>query len=350
MPDAGEVLGTFLGDDSFPVSWREGEAELFWVHDDLHCPNPISPMFFDIGGWWLTCDHMFRRFGTPFAADWVAKDVNGYVYTAAIPADPAVTPRRPSTATATARACPQDPATRPSIGAYLLRRCRTTRELPRLVARPAAPRDRAQLRLPGRVRHTRRSLVELAVLLEDAIDIHDRHWKIHWMLNFAQFSSTLALNATIARPRARSTRRSWAGCRVDVADRNWDSIEALWKIKEQVKGDAELRARLRGRDGGDVLRALEGSDAGRAFLRAASAVPASSAGSRSGPTSSLPDLAGARRRSWRPSAATSRRTTTTRRPSGRAARPREAKAELIDGVPRARRASGCRPRSTSRCA
>ena len=36
------------------------------------------------------------------------------------------------------------------------------------------------------------------MLLEDAIDIHDRHWKIHWMLNFAQFSATLALNATIA--------------------------------------------------------------------------------------------------------------------------------------------------------
>jgi len=32
-------------------------------------------MFFDIGGWWLTCDHMFRRFGTPFAVDWLAKNV-----------------------------------------------------------------------------------------------------------------------------------------------------------------------------------------------------------------------------------------------------------------------------------
>ena len=45
-------------------------------------------MFFDIGGWWLTCDHMFRRFGTPFAADWLVKKINGYVYHAAVPADP----------------------------------------------------------------------------------------------------------------------------------------------------------------------------------------------------------------------------------------------------------------------
>ena len=42
------------------------------------------------------------------------------------------------------------------------------------------------------------NMVELAVLLEDAMDIHDRHWKVHWMLNFAQFSATTALNATIS--------------------------------------------------------------------------------------------------------------------------------------------------------
>ena len=86
-----EVLGTNFGSDAFPVEWEEGEKELFWIHDDLHIPNPVSPLFFDIGGWWLTCDHMFRRFGTPFAVDWLAKNVNGYLYTAAIPADPSLT-------------------------------------------------------------------------------------------------------------------------------------------------------------------------------------------------------------------------------------------------------------------
>ena len=84
-----EILGQFLGDASFPVTWdAEVEKDFFWVYDDLHCPHPVSPMFFDIGGWWLSCDHMFRRFGTPFAVDWLAKNVNGYVYTTAIPADP----------------------------------------------------------------------------------------------------------------------------------------------------------------------------------------------------------------------------------------------------------------------
>ena len=84
-----EILGQFLGDESFPVDWASAtEQDFFWVYDDLHIPHPVSPMFFDIGGWWLSCDHMFRRFGTPFAVDWLAKNVNGYVYTTAIPADP----------------------------------------------------------------------------------------------------------------------------------------------------------------------------------------------------------------------------------------------------------------------
>jgi pyruvate,water dikinase len=82
------MKATFFGDKDFPIEWEEGQKELFWVYDDLHIPNPISPMYADIGGWWLSCDYMFRRFGTPFACDWLLKVINGYVYTAAIPAKP----------------------------------------------------------------------------------------------------------------------------------------------------------------------------------------------------------------------------------------------------------------------
>src|SRR4051794_4882020 len=83
-----EVLGTNFGSDQFPIDWQEGEKGLFWIYDDLHIPNPVSPLFFDIGGWWLSCDHMFRRFGTPFACDWIAKRINGYVSAAAVPWEP----------------------------------------------------------------------------------------------------------------------------------------------------------------------------------------------------------------------------------------------------------------------
>src|SRR5581483_9030488 len=262
------VLATFHGDETFPVEWEEGERELFWVLDDLHCPNPVSPLFFDLGGWWLTCDHMFRRFGTPFACDWIAKNVNGYVYTAAIPADPAVRPEANEYQARYVPRVPHDLRHQQSIGAYL------DAVLPHYAQnfldwwrdrlRPEIERNFAYL---DGYDTENESLVELAILLEDAIDVHDRHWKIHWMLNFAQFSATVALGLTIAEVKGEADPALVGRLQSSVADRNWDSIEALWQMKEEVKGDSELRAAFAGDTAADVLRGLDGTDRGRAFLR-----------------------------------------------------------------------------------
>jgi pyruvate,water dikinase len=115
-----EILGQFLGDESFPVTWdSEVEKGFFWVYDDLHIPHPVSPMFFDIGGWWLSCDHMFRRFGTPFAVDWLAKNVNGYVYTTAIPADPSLHIEGTEYSSRYQARVPRDADFAATMGAYL---------------------------------------------------------------------------------------------------------------------------------------------------------------------------------------------------------------------------------------
>src|ERR1017187_3853639 len=110
---------TFFGDKEFPIEWEDGQKELFWVHDDLHIPNPISPMFADIGGWWLNCDYMFRRFGTPFASDWLVKIINGYVYTAAIPAKSDIRAEATEYGARYMARTPVDPAYANQIGAYL---------------------------------------------------------------------------------------------------------------------------------------------------------------------------------------------------------------------------------------
>jgi pyruvate,water dikinase len=263
-----EILGSFYGDDEFPIEWEEGEKELFWIYDDLHIPNPVSPMFFDIGGWWLTCDHMFRRFGTPFACDWIAKVINGYVYTAAIPADPSLHAEATEYQSRYVPRVPRDPDYPGKIGAYL------GWALPHYAEnfidwwrdrlRPEIERNFAYL---DEYDTDGASLVELAVLLEDAIDIHDRHWKIHWMINFAQFSSTMGLNATIQQVKGDVDAALVGRLMSSLEDRNWDSIDALWQMKEEVKGDDELRAAFTGGEtAGDVLRALQGSERGRRFV------------------------------------------------------------------------------------
>jgi phosphohistidine swiveling domain-containing protein len=268
VPETEEILGQFLGDEAFPVTWdSEVEQRFFWVYDDLHIPNPVSPMFFDIGGWWLSCDHMFRRFGTPFAVDWLAKNVNGYVYTTAIPADPGLRIEGTEYSGRYGARVPRDGWYADGMGRYL------DTVLPvygehfadwwRERLRPEMERNFAYLE--GRLDDADRlSLAEMACVLEDAIDIHDRHWKIHWMLNFAQLSATLNLRAVMEKVRGSIDEQLLGRLQNSAADRNWDSIEALWRMKNEVRDDAELRTAFA--VPGAIAEELRRTERGRRFI------------------------------------------------------------------------------------
>lgn len=270
MPEPEEILGQFLGDESFPVSWEsENEKDFFWVYDDLHIPHPVSPMFFDIGGWWLSCDHMFRRFGTPFAVDWLAKTINGYVYTTAVPAKPDLHIEGTEYSARYQARVPRDDAFAARMGAYLDTvlpvyglqfadwwRDRLVPEMQRNFAFLEARLDAAD----------DLSLAEAACLLEDAIDIHDRHWKIHWMLNFAQLSATLNLRAVMERVRGTIDEELLGRLQNSASDRNWDSIEALWRIKNEVRDDADLRTAFGAGEAEAIEAALRGTERGRRLI------------------------------------------------------------------------------------
>lgn len=265
-----EAIATFFGDDDFPVEWEDGQRELLWVHDDLHIPNPVSPMYADIGGWWLKCDYMFRRFGTPFACDWIAKIINGYVYTAAVPARKGLSAEAWEYGARYTPRTPVDDTYAAEIGGYL------GWTLP-YYAENFLTWWRERL-VPEITRNFERfddydydgaSLVELAVLLEDAIDMHDRHWQIHWVLNFAQFSATTNLNALIAEVKGEGDHSVLMGrLQSSTENRNWDSIHELWKIKEKIKRNPDSAvARAFGElTAADIRKDLESTGEGRRFL------------------------------------------------------------------------------------
>ena len=270
MPLREEVLATFLGDESFPIEWTsETEQLLFWVFDDLHCPKPLSPMYEDIGGWWLSCDHMFRRFGTPFATDWIYKNINGYLYTAAIPAEKGLVVDTQEYDLRTNPIVPQDDDYAGKIGAYLglvlpvygnnftyWWRTRFVPEMQRNFDYIESILDRkAQL-----------SLAELAVLLEDAIDMHDRHWKIHWMLNFAQLSATLNLRAVMEKTHGKVDDVLLGRLQNSADDRNWDKIRALWVMKEEVKVNPPLATAFEAATAAQIIPELEATERGRRFI------------------------------------------------------------------------------------
>ena len=270
MATTEEILGQFLGDETFPVAWdSEVEQDFFWVYDDLHCPHPVSPMFFDIGGWWLSCDHMFRRFGTPFAVDWLAKNVNGYVYTTAIPADPELRIDATEYSARYGARVPRDEAFATTMGAYLDTVLpvygRDFADWWRDRLRPEMERNFAYLE--GRLDAVdEMDLADVACLLEDAIDVHDRHWKIHWMLNFAQLSATLNLRAVMEKHRGQVDEPLLGRLQNSATDRNWDSIEALWRMKNEVRDDPELRGAFAAEEVADIVSGLQAGERGRRFI------------------------------------------------------------------------------------
>lgn len=249
MADREKVLDQFFGDATTPIEWKdEAEKKLhFWL-DDLHCPQPISPMWFDIGGWWLTCGYMYRRFGVPFGKDWVAKTINGYLMSAVVPRSEAEE----------SELWAYYNMVMPVYADKFLDWWRR-RYLPEIQRNfeylDTFPLDTA-------------SLPELMILLEEALDIQERHWRLHWMLNLAQFQASITFESTLV-PLIGDEHKPLVGrILISDEDRNWDSVRELWKLKEKIKKSAVLRKVFDDNDtAAGVIKALESSDEGRSVLK-----------------------------------------------------------------------------------
>ncbi len=96
--------------------------------------------------------------------------------------------------------------------------------------------------------------------------MHDRHWKIHWMLNFAQLSATLNLKAVMEETHGKVDQVLLGRLQNSADDRNWDKIRALWEMKEEVKADAELQAAFAKVGATEIVPALRATERGRRFI------------------------------------------------------------------------------------
>jgi phosphohistidine swiveling domain-containing protein len=249
MPDRNKVLDEFFGDAATPIRWKDdAEKKLhFWL-DDLHCPQPISPMWFDIGGWWLTCGYMYRRFGVPFGKDWVAKTINGYLMSAVVP---------------------RSEGEESELWAYY------NMVMPVYAdkfldwwKRRYLPEIQRNFEYLDTFPMDTASLPELMILLEEALDIQERHWRLHWMLNLAQFQASITFESVLI-PLIGEQHKPLVGrILISDEDRNWDSVRDLWTLKEKVKKSAALRKAFDDNDNAaGVMTALGTSDEGRALLK-----------------------------------------------------------------------------------
>jgi phosphohistidine swiveling domain-containing protein len=246
MTDQNKVIDQYFGDGK--IQWaNEEEKKLHYWLDDLHCPQPITPMYFDVGAPWATCAYLYRRFGAPFGKDWYGKTVDEYVFTAVVP---------------------RDPKEAEQIGAYYnmvmpvyannFLHWWKHRYVPEILRNfeflDTYPMDTA-------------SLPELMILLEDAIDIQERHFRLHWILNLAQFQSSLEFGSVLASVIGQEDNELIGRILISDEDRNWDSVREMWNLKEKVRVSATLREAFQGDVADKVLKALATTDEGKAFLK-----------------------------------------------------------------------------------
>jgi pyruvate,water dikinase len=86
------------------------------------------------------------------------------------------------------------------------------------------------------------------------------------MLNFAQLSATLKLRAVMEEVRGAIDEELLGRLQNSASDRNWDSIEALWTMKNEVRDDEELRGLFGSGDARAIAEALRGAERGRRFI------------------------------------------------------------------------------------
>jgi phosphohistidine swiveling domain-containing protein len=249
MFDTSEVLESFYGDEEFPVEWKnEEEKKLFWFFDDNHVPNPISPMYFSLHGWWgPTLDYMYRRFGFPIGAAWNGKRVNGYLYSA-------ISPRDPQEA---AKIGPYYGWVMPTYAENFLEWWQT-RYLPEI---------KANFKYLDTFDTENATLPELMVYLEEAIDIQERHFRLHWILNLAQFQSSLTFQILAGQIIPNVDGALIGRILISLEDRNWDSVHDLWKLKEDVKANSELKLIFDANDTATgIIPALKACPVGQEFM------------------------------------------------------------------------------------
>jgi pyruvate,water dikinase len=248
--DTSKVLAKFYGDKDFPVEWKnEEEKNLFWFLDDNHVPFPVSPMYFSMHGWWgPTCDYLFRRFDIGSGVHWHGKVVNGYLYTA-------IEPRDPKDADETGK-----------YFGWVMPTYATNfmdwwekRYLPEVLL---------YFDYIDNFDAENATLPELMIYLEEMYDIQERNFRLHWILNWAQFAASMGFVGTAKELIGDVDPDTLGKVNVSQADRNWDSLKALWQLKEKAKSDPELSVIFKNtEEAADIVPKLEASAKGKTFIK-----------------------------------------------------------------------------------
>lgn len=252
MSDTSKILATKFTDERFPIEWKdEAEKSLMWFYDDLHCPNPISPLYFDVGGWWdcegrwgADCAYMYQRFGAPIGKAWIAKKIGGYVYSAVVPPEMDADKIGPMFDYYT--------KVMPIYADTFMERW-NKEYVPRL-------QEIHKKMLGFDFEH--RSLPEIMIHMEDCLDMKNEAFRIHWIINLAQFQASTNFTNVYEKVMGKVDAVEIGKINVSPKDRNWDSLKALWSMKEYVCSVPALTKLFKDHEVADIMAKVEDVEGG----------------------------------------------------------------------------------------
>lgn len=244
-----KVLATYFGEnDAVKPEWKDDkEKELFWFYDDLHCPNPISPLYFSCNGWWgPTCEYMYRRFGAPIGSEWLGKKIGGYVYSAVVP---------PKTKAEQVNSLfTYYMSVMPVYAEEFYERWRTE-YIPEIKGYWAKMLD---------FDFENSTIPQALIHMEDCLDMQERAFKIHWIINLAQFKASSDFVDYYAELFG-GVDDEVGKINVSTDDRNWDSLRELYGMKQFVKLHPDLRAMFEANDKEAIMAKLDETKEGVEF-------------------------------------------------------------------------------------
>jgi|GEM_PF-191059 len=244
-----EVITGFYGNEDWPIEWNSPtEKKVFFVKDDMHVPQPISPLYASTINWCdneigASCAYMYRRFSAPIGTEWPSKVVNYYLYHGMVPPNPEKIEQ-------------QAKIYEELMPVY-------ADEFLELWDEKYLPWVKESNEYFDNYPYEDVGLKKSLILFEEALDYFNRLWEIHWILNLAQFQAFQSFKGVYGEVFGEVDNELTDRILVSIDDKNWDSQEGLWKMKKFISKSDELTQLFKsGKSAREILSEIENAEEG----------------------------------------------------------------------------------------
>jgi pyruvate,water dikinase len=233
---------------NFPVVWeRPDDAQLFWHHERMHFPDPVTPLSEDV---WAVCLNGCNRTMAVYdlGLRQIGRRINSYHYEAIVPLE----------------ASPEEQTAQSARSAEKLEAAMGC--LGEAWATELLPEIKAHLEFWESFDLAGASTPALIAHLGETIARTERLWEIHDLCMVPVFLAISMFDDLYRDLFGNEQALQGYGLLHGFDSKTHETDRALWQLSRQARNAPEVLQVLAEQPAGNVVPALEQSDTGRAFL------------------------------------------------------------------------------------